>query len=369
MLSPAQLIGDIFNAYQQKKANELNYKIHRENMDFNHNEAILSFRRQQFLVDQAYDRNKPENQRKLFEEGGFNPNLIAGGAASSAVSSTSNSAPQASAPSPIQMQAVRLDMARNLAEIRNIESQTNKNNAEADVIKPNSDADIGLKGSMQKLNESLKQQTDRYVRLFDDTFEYQKEEAKWRLAVTRQNAYYLKAQAAYVSMQEQWTDTQLTYNLNYIWPKQAENLRHQNNRLSFENAFTIVANYHYLRSMAATQSFLAGHYGRLYTDDYSTSLRDYAAYQADYWGAKADNEYNGIPYLMQSTSSFSSSSSGLSFSNSSSGTDNYITNPVTGETRKVSQGLGLFLGFGQSRGSSYRNSDFLRSRPRPRRYK
>lgn len=130
----SSLIGGLFGNHAQSEANKANAEENEKNRQFNAQQADLSYQRQRTLISEQREYDSAVNQRKRLEEAGFNPyNMMDG----SNVGTTQNmSAPSAaSAPSPIPMQAQRYEWLQNMAmqaaQIRNIDSQTAKNQSDA----------------------------------------------------------------------------------------------------------------------------------------------------------------------------------------------------------------------------------------------
>lgn len=114
----SSLLGNVFNWASQRSTNRWNYRMFREGQQFSHDEAALSFQRQRQLINEQNEYNSYSNQRSLMEAAGYNPNMLVGSTAGTATSSSSTNAPQAAQPSPIAMQAARLDLAGQFAQVQ-----------------------------------------------------------------------------------------------------------------------------------------------------------------------------------------------------------------------------------------------------------
>lgn len=114
----SSLIGNIGNWFSQRSTNKMNYRMFREGQQFSHDEATLAYQRQRALINEQNEYNSYSNQRSLMEEAGYNPNMLVGSTAGTATSTSSTNAPQAAQPSPIAMQAARLDLAGQFAQVQ-----------------------------------------------------------------------------------------------------------------------------------------------------------------------------------------------------------------------------------------------------------
>ncbi len=113
--------------FQQRLVNQQN--------EFNAQEAEKSYQRQVEMFNMTNEYNSPANQRKLYEEGGFNPNLAMSGAAGTVASSGSSAAPQASSGSAPQTQSQNpLAVFGDIAGIMSSLSQSKVNDAETAKI-------------------------------------------------------------------------------------------------------------------------------------------------------------------------------------------------------------------------------------------
>ena len=99
------LIGVLGGAASNAMNNAAIARENRRNRDFAHNEAILSHERQMQLQADQNNWNSPANQRRLLKEGGYNPNALFDGGATS-ISSGSVSGAQASNPSTFAPQSI-----------------------------------------------------------------------------------------------------------------------------------------------------------------------------------------------------------------------------------------------------------------------
>lgn len=133
-------IGGLFgfggnNSSKEAQRNrEFQYKLFRENQDWQAAQAELAYNRQLEYTDKINAYNSPINQRKLLKRAGYNPNLAMSGAAGVAQAS-GQSAPQASGGSvPSGAMGNPVGDAVMSAQINQINSQSAVNNAQAHFL-------------------------------------------------------------------------------------------------------------------------------------------------------------------------------------------------------------------------------------------
>lgn len=155
--SAGSITGSILNYYSQKSTNQLNRDL-----------ADLSYQRnvEQWKRENAY--NHPLAQMQRLQDAGLNPNLVYG---SGSAVQTSARSPQMEYP---EMRAPNLELQLpnffqdilnaklKVAEIQNVESLTDKNNAEAGLAKANAIIS-GYVGRMRKFDSEHQQE------LYDET--------------------------------------------------------------------------------------------------------------------------------------------------------------------------------------------------------
>lgn len=108
----ASLAGSLYSQYQNLKSqadsNEMNYKIHQEDLEAQRQMWRNSQMENRFLVDQAYERNLPKNVVKNLKEAGINPAFAFNSGAFGSVPAQVGNAPSpSSVPSGAPMQPTR----------------------------------------------------------------------------------------------------------------------------------------------------------------------------------------------------------------------------------------------------------------------
>lgn len=94
----SSMLGGLFSNLSNKREN-------RKNRQFAHDEAVLAHERQLEIMDKQNEWNSPANQRQLLQEGGYNPNALFSGGATS-ISTGASGGAQASQPSAIPQQNI-----------------------------------------------------------------------------------------------------------------------------------------------------------------------------------------------------------------------------------------------------------------------
>lgn len=151
----SSIIGVLGGAASNAMNNAAIARENRRNRDFAHNEAILAHERQMQLQADQNNWNSPANQRRLLKEGGYNPNALFDGGATSISSGSVNGA-QASNPSTFAPQSI-MDPS-SIAQLVTAFSNAKLNDAQAKVY----DKQADLVGS-QTLGQNLQNAYD-YVR-------------------------------------------------------------------------------------------------------------------------------------------------------------------------------------------------------------
>lgn len=132
------LIGGIFGAASQASNNRAIARENEKQRQFSHNEAILAHNRQLSIMDKQNEWNTPENQRKLLQQAGYNPNSLMGSLGTGSISSGASGGAQASAPgagypSPLldpSMISAFADAKLKESQAKNTDADTEKKNSE-----------------------------------------------------------------------------------------------------------------------------------------------------------------------------------------------------------------------------------------------
>lgn len=209
----SSLISGLLGVISNRQTNQVNQIENQKNRQFQHAEASLSYQRQRQLIQEQNQYNSFGNQKKLMKEAGYNPYNLVSGAAGTAVSSSSTSAPQAGSTSAIpnqQLDAGTLgalsDVALKDAQIRNINADTNKKNEEINLVQN--------QAAYQKTQTDFQEEFNRIYKTYG---EYEK-----ILGCDRQEfeTNYIKSQRDFTEVQ-----TKLArYDLNDVKPAELANL-------------------------------------------------------------------------------------------------------------------------------------------------
>lgn len=350
----SSLIGagsSLLNGVMGLFTNNANKKENRRQREFAHNEAELQFQRQQQLINQQNEYNSFSNQRKLMEEAGYNPNQFVGNNAGTAVSQ-GGSAQGAATPGVMPMQSPQFNFAKDIAELKSVESQTRLNNAqalkltaEAKEIAPNAISSRNLNSALGRNYDYSSESISRSNRLFDSTFDSQVSKflsdslnSRWQVLLTKANLWN--------TFQSMDIDRQtFQYMIEKRWPAEIDEIQSRINvnkasaTLSLSSASAALAQASLFRAQESGQK-IKNNYDKavLNSPEYRQAQIDLAVAIAKYNSAHASNEEKGLPYLTTTSNSYNYS--GLSVSTSESNTQ--VTNPVTGEVissngRQVSQ--------------------------------
>lgn len=236
-ISPiAQIAGDIFtnfyNNKQQKEQMALNYK-------YNEQAADNADARQRKMYEDYYS---PAAQLKQLQDAGLSPSLMYGNGSGVVGSAQGAQGNGTEGPSAIPMQATQFALMQ--AQIKNLDSQANKNNAEAKDITDTLPHDIQilqdtskkLQQSVENMQEDLKLITAKigdtnasreqrtaiakyYTTLNaleDFNLEFAKKAEDVNLETLYQNARLIAANADGVEKCNKWIDKEKTANIKNI---------------------------------------------------------------------------------------------------------------------------------------------------------
>lgn len=198
------LIGGLFGAIGQRKANEANMKINQMNNEFNERmlDKQLSFQNEMWEKTNEY--NTASNQRKRLEEAGLNPYMMMNGGNAGTASSMSGGS--ASAASPIPMQNVGTSALQGATALGGlVESLARTRNMiyEGDVNKVNSD--MAFQMSYAKLAniyaqtgnyQALRDLNNSRYRLINENFDTMSESYRLQNELNRRQINYLQASIA-----------------------------------------------------------------------------------------------------------------------------------------------------------------------------
>lgn len=200
----SSLIGGIFGAIGQRKANEMNMKINQMNNEFNERMLDKQLAFQNEMWEKTNEYNTASNQRARLEEAGLNPYMMMSGG--NAGTATSQSGGSASAASPIPMQNVgtsALQGATALGGLVESLARTRSMMYEGDVNKVNSD--MAFQMSYAKL-ANIYAQTGNYkalrdlnnsrYRLVNENFDTMSESYRLQNELNRRQINYLQASIA-----------------------------------------------------------------------------------------------------------------------------------------------------------------------------
>lgn len=194
-IMPLGLFSGMMNAISQQATNSWN----RDNMQLqwqeNAKQAEISHQRQLELMDKAYDMNSPVNQRKRLEEAGLSVGLMYGGGGGGGSSVSTPSASQAAGAGLLQGHAAQFQMNSNIAELallksqkKALDSQANKNNAEAG--KSQVDARLG-EAEIGAISERLTQDW-RKIGISEDELQVARSNAETMRAGQQENMRHNK---------------------------------------------------------------------------------------------------------------------------------------------------------------------------------
>lgn len=350
------LFSSIFGAKSQSSTNKMNYLINRENQIFSDQQATLSYNRQRTLIREQNEYNSYANQRKLMEEGGFNPYNLVGSAGGTAVSSSSTQAPQASQPSPIAMQAYKLDLAAAFASIQNSLSdaalkQAQARNIEAGTpyVAPEALSRIGLNNEQAKAVQKDAEMQALNIKLFDDTYNDRKLSYWLQNELTAEQAACYKAQMQSTVDHLQLDKAMQKYMIEEYYPAQIAKFKAEMH-CSDSQAAAAISNAAYYYSLKEGVEIENNFKGDLYSKEflvteldesngtsygnktkvrYSDALFRKAVSDFLYSRNRGVNELKGLPYIITTSQSSGGNISlpfGIGFGTNSSSSKVY--NPI-----------------------------------------
>lgn len=349
----AAIIGAGIGAASTSSSNAANADIMREQNRFNAREAVASRRWSTSMMQYQNWYNSPANQRKLLEEGGFNPYLAYSGIAGTA--SSSGSAPsgaQASASNsipnmPFDGSAAGVNIAQSALAL----AQAKKTNAEANQVDPNAEAfrrSLYARAGLDEQQSNLVISNIENMRITNswllDSYDVRLNQLSSNLELTKNQSKLFDAQTA-----------SALFNLNNILPLEKDKLEKYIKeympadilrvkaaaKCSYAQAAAAYSNALYTSSLKAGQD-IKNDYDRavLYDDRYREAIVSGAvaethklAEEGDYWYARSISEIEGYPYIIATPFSFSTSGSfnglfGIGGSGSVSASGTFLNNPT-----------------------------------------
>lgn len=339
----------IFGANEAAKQRNFAREMYAQQTADNQLAATVAFNRQNYLIDKQNDYNSYGNQRKLMEEAGYNPNLMASGSAGSAVSNSSTAAPQAATATPMQYQAFKselghtiADSARLYAESKLMEAQAKKVNAESGVVEPLAASAIALNDAQKAKLVKEADNVERTNKLFDATYLNQVKESQLRVDLSKKQLEFFDAQMYNMAQRLNMDKQTFEYNYNVRWPKEVEELA---TKIGCNKAAAAMyySNAALQMSMKAGQDIMNGYNKAVFgSEKYQQNVRALAYYNAlkakyqgvninadtDYIYARTLSEQKGYPYLKSIPWSESRGDNLFGIGSNSSRSGSMIMNPT-----------------------------------------
>lgn len=331
----------LINLFGQYMTNRTNMKINQMNNQFNEAESYKAYQRQRSLIAEQNEYNSYENQRSLMEAAGYNPNSLVGGTAGTAVSTGSTSSTPATASSPLGAQFQKIDLASSYAQLANLQSQRDLNDAnsrKADAEADRAAADAANIRSNTPTNgnnlgdanfENIVANTQNLknnAKLFDATFDNQVLNSELVNTKLDRESEYLKSQYLSLYQKMDLDKAEFEYNMNHRWPAEVRQIQAATKlslaqcSAAYAQAQMYVAQKRLADAQAAGQEITNEYLRNLYSDpSYIQAVKDQAIAIARKTAADANASEKGWPWISNESSSSSFSGGGISTSSSYSG--------------------------------------------------
>lgn len=222
----------LINLFGQHQTNKTNLKINEMNNRFNEAESYKAYMRQRSLIAEQNQYNSYENQRALMEAAGYNPNSLVGGTAGTAVSTGSTSSTPASAASPLAAQFQKIDLASSYAQLANLQSQRELNEANADKAAadaaatrantPTGGRNLG-DANFDLISANVTNLSNQ-AKLFDSTFDNQVLNSSLVNSKLSYETDFLKVQYLNLYSRLDMDQQEFEYNMKVRWPAEVEQI-------------------------------------------------------------------------------------------------------------------------------------------------
>lgn len=336
----AGLLGKLFNNSDQKHAaqNQIGLMNHQYNLQQMLMQSQNAYNVQQWQRENAY--NSPLAQRRRLDAAGLNGGLLMSqgnslgtGGSITPSSGGSISAPHADANDKmLGMQQFLSEMGMNAAQIELMHSEANKNNAEANEIAPNAEANRNFLKSSANLNDEQAKVCAENVNLIREQIRNTRVTADWLEKSFDLRLRDLSSQIGLRDANAKFFDAQTAaalYNLENIAPLEKSRLEKYikeqmpaeiaeikaRTKCSQAQAAAAWANAFYTQSLKVGQDIQNSYNGFILGDPRyreaiisgAVSNTNKLTEEANFWDARGYNELQGYPYIFSVPFSFSAS--------------------------------------------------------------